>query len=640
MRWSARDGSEEFATSIHTLGDATLGTLWDWRTPTEMTPSDQLEFWSWEVDRILAEHPGDAELHAAAAMMFHEPAIHFLSDLVAKAADDSSVAPLLWSSSVFDALTRSRTRFEREGGARAVALMESATDLEPDNPAWWRLRAALLRQSLLSKQGTIPRIESWRNVLAEARQHDPDNGLYDLLEESWCSTGCIDYDPNANPIVGDRQAWRDKIRLSQSLVNCKHVTLGEPAMKGLVRLHALSSHPTPFASQSIRSKFVATLPAQLISVHARNLIWMSKVLGETPVGLTDDEICELAIRANKIALDKSDATARYSNIIAMTNELAWQTKLNLEQANGQTNKETKTELDDAIRWKSAIQVASNKLKQRKTATFSLANSIVSNLSLSFLSSLLGLTIATFTIWLVAVRSLSSIRLRVWPFALFVGGVAASFFLLGIGPANEVPQQTQHWTLTAIALATLTLLLAGVARRSQLRFRYSVRSLLIASAIAAVLLQLAFHFQIGWSQLGFPIAIHAEPDQLLAVASQGGAMGTQLRPAGQWNLGPEWMSQPILEWHFHDGPLWSVGIGTVFFLVGIVWRKSERESIAEILSFALFLTLLFANLWAFLEPRNYISSRPRQIALETYIRSVEEYYGPIARDVETALDTGA
>ncbi len=34
MRWSASEGSEEFATSIHTLGDATLGTLWDWRTPT------------------------------------------------------------------------------------------------------------------------------------------------------------------------------------------------------------------------------------------------------------------------------------------------------------------------------------------------------------------------------------------------------------------------------------------------------------------------------------------------------------------------------------------------------------------------------------------------------------------------------
>ncbi len=604
-----------------------------------MTPNGQLEFWSYEIDRILAEHPDDAELHAAAALMFHEPAIHFLSSLIEKAADNSSVSPLLWSSYIFDSVARARIRFDREGGARAVALMESVTDLEPDNPAWWRLRAALLGQSLLSKQSNIPRIESWRDVLAEARLHDPGNGLYDLLEESWSSTSFIEYDPNANPIVGDRQAWHDKIRLSQSLVNCKHVTLGEPVMKGLVRLHALSSHPTPFTSQSIRSRFVATLPAQLISVHARSLIRMTEVSGETPDGLTDDEICDLAIRANKIALEKSDAATRYSNIVAMTNESTWQTKLNRELANGQTNNETQTELNDAIRWKAAVQVASNKLDQRKTATISLANWVAGSLSLSFLSAFLGLTIATFVIWLVAVRSLSTLKLRVWPFALFIWGVAVSFFFLGIGPADEVPQQIQHWTLTAIALATLTLLLAGVARRSQLRFRYSMRSLLIANAITAVLLQLAFHFQIGWSQLGFPIAVHAEPDRLLAVASQGGAMGIQLRPTGQWNLGPEWMSQPILEWLFHDGPSWSVGIGTVFFLVGLVWRKSERDSIAEILSFALFLTLLFANLWAFLEPRNYISSRPEQIALETYIRSVEEYYRPIASDVETALDAG-
>lgn len=81
MKWAARTGSEEFAASVHSLGEATLGAIWDWRTPAQRQPDEQLEFWTAEIDRILAEHPEDAELHAAAAAILEEPCSLFMSEL-------------------------------------------------------------------------------------------------------------------------------------------------------------------------------------------------------------------------------------------------------------------------------------------------------------------------------------------------------------------------------------------------------------------------------------------------------------------------------------------------------------------------------------------------------------------------------
>ena len=61
-------------------------------------------------------------------------------------------------------------------------MAAKATELQPKEPRWWRLRALLLFdcQPYLNRE-TAARLPDWLDVLQKCREHDPGNALYDYL---------------------------------------------------------------------------------------------------------------------------------------------------------------------------------------------------------------------------------------------------------------------------------------------------------------------------------------------------------------------------------------------------------------------------------------------------------------------------
>lgn len=90
---------------------------------------------------------------------------------------------------------RARAAFESKCHLQCLALAAKATELEPNNVEYWRLRALLLRWNG-SQRGETP-----MEVLYQCARHDPDNGLYDYLaaEHWWALSFRIEFSRSKGP---------------------------------------------------------------------------------------------------------------------------------------------------------------------------------------------------------------------------------------------------------------------------------------------------------------------------------------------------------------------------------------------------------------------------------------------------------
>ncbi|QDV88541.1 hypothetical protein TBK1r_75760 [Stieleria magnilauensis] len=140
LYWRARPGSEEFASSLHTLSLATIGVGVDMRTPAESYPDRQYEFWQEAVDRILKAHPDDAGLYAAAALIFHEPCLLYTSD-VAKDVADEDVRAVLFPREV-NQRSDKLTRYQTITYQMRRILLEVRSDLERERGQVSKLTAS------------------------------------------------------------------------------------------------------------------------------------------------------------------------------------------------------------------------------------------------------------------------------------------------------------------------------------------------------------------------------------------------------------------------------------------------------------------------------------------------------------------
>lgn len=632
MRWAARPGSEEFAASLHTLGKATVGHVVDLRTPAEAHPDDQLAFWRSEIDRILAEHPDDAELHAAAAVMLAESSLLYVSQLTRDVAGASSSAPGAVSSQVFAGIRQTRSRFDTEGGRKSRQSIRRATELDPEDPRWWRLRAILMWPSALTSQGRQPREPNWEQVLEAARQHDPGNALYPLLHAYRAGEEAIELDENVNFVVGDPEAWQQTIEYARECAVSPHLTLGEPAMQGLVRLHSLSRHPTATTTESIRARFVASRVAHDSGMLVRDLLRMADAKEIRKERALRAELLSLAQQLNETARERSDKVVRYASLTVGLRQSVWQARKDFEQEQGEVSAETAAKLDEAARWRAAVEQAATELgQQQKPNSAGTVNAVASTIALSLFAPSLAVALVLLAIWLIGVRSAESLRLTGWPFALFACGVGISLLFLGAGPARLVSETVQHWILTGLSFAILLSLLGALAVRSRLRLRFSIRSLLIGCAAVAVLLQTAVQLQLGWEALGLPIRAHAAPAPLLDAVQQQNPQALD-----QWLPGPDWVSRSVMQWLMHEGAAWSVAIFLALALIVLVWRASASRSFGELAVAATVLAMLWLSVWVWLEPRNYVSARRTQMRYEAYIRSIDEYYEPFEESLDRIL----
>jgi hypothetical protein len=78
--------------------------------------------------------------------------------------------------------------YQHPNKTRALELAARATELEPDEPRWWRIRTIL--EAWVDSAWDRP--EMLVDVVRRAGVHDPDNGLYDYLLSRLEESGAAD----------------------------------------------------------------------------------------------------------------------------------------------------------------------------------------------------------------------------------------------------------------------------------------------------------------------------------------------------------------------------------------------------------------------------------------------------------------
>ena len=465
-----------------------------------------------------------------------------------------------------------------------------------------------------------PRIDQWAHVLDEARKHEPDNALYHILEANQRSSLALKLDSNVEFVAADPDAWNDTLRLVREAVQRTHLTLGEPGMEGLVRLHHLSKHPRAYTTESIRARLLSirlTMPTVTLT---RTLLRMHNAPGEIPATYSRQQILILAQQLSQLAAERSDKSTRYSNILFERQVMVAQAMLDSAVADQRDTAEAQAELHEAIRRKTAYKNAVAKVESEQTAVATPIGSFASSISLSLLSACLGFLLIVTAIGGVT-RWRGHLGFSIWPFAMFAIGILLSFVFFGIGPSGRLSVGTQHWALTVLAFLWLASLLAGIAIRMRYRLQFSVRSLLLISTLSALLIQTAFQWQIGWDVIGLPLKIHADGDPLIQLAqSTGSSIGTE-------GTGLAWINESVLQWIAKQGPSWSLPLTAMLIFIALIWKKSFVDSIGELIFATTAMVLIFANIWVWIEPANHRANRLHPTRIETYIESVDRYYEP-------------
>lgn len=170
-------------TGWQTLGlswyNAALGLIGRQREPIgDRDPAEQAEIWLREVDRVLAAHPDDAQIAMGAAWMLDSPGVGFQQKHI-----KLELERFVYAEFDHEAIERASDRFEAKCAERCLKLAARATQLQPENVDWWRMRALLLFPSdyFYYDRTPPPRRPDWLATLDECLEHDPDNALYDYL---------------------------------------------------------------------------------------------------------------------------------------------------------------------------------------------------------------------------------------------------------------------------------------------------------------------------------------------------------------------------------------------------------------------------------------------------------------------------
>ena len=242
--WHASN-TETGATTLRvTWTDATLGWLFGTHVPVHFRdPIHQAQFWLDEVDRIQVSSANSAELAIGAAIVLDRPSPGYRYRYLRFVSTPSTS----YQTMDYEPIYAADDSFEVACRAKCVALATRATELEPDNVEWWRLRAMLLWRDKTYTKDAAPRIDDWLDVLETAAEHDRENALYDYLAACflWQSSSEIETDSDFNErlVVHDEMQFSRGLRHFVSAQSKPYCAVGAVGSRAMLRF--LSDTTTP-----------------------------------------------------------------------------------------------------------------------------------------------------------------------------------------------------------------------------------------------------------------------------------------------------------------------------------------------------------------------------------------------------------
>jgi hypothetical protein len=511
LAWVASRTETGWETISQQWRDATVGLVLGDHVPVgSLEPIDQAEFWLRETDRILAADPDNAELAMGAALVLDSPGWGFIYRYT-KPNDSSSDLARRMVGTVFPpeldqaALDRAINQFEERCRANCLALAARATDLQPKELRWWRLRALLLIQDQAFGGGRGPRSPDWLRDLARCAEHDPDNALYDYIAAWQCLAAGIDNGSLELRVV-------DKPKFDQAMEHL-HEGLKKPFCAGgdgettqLTKFVARSRVPHVEQAEALGG----SIPIRMLSIMRDP--WRVQLLQAEQREKSGDLQGALALERQAIRyadqfvvasraarLDFAIPSIRSGSYATLRTLLAKYPRL-VSTTEVRRIKAAATEAD--LEQKALLESGKRLSARRHPST-----------SAGFLPAglLTSATVATVPLLLLLAvcAAVLAARLRKGgeqhacqpgPCAhasAWLAGYALSFIVLGMFPAEIVPPAVQGWIILGSIALFATVTVGWIVWRIMVRrrFQYTIRTMLIVTFFWALFLGLLRTFDI-------------------------------------------------------------------------------------------------------------------------------------------------
>lgn len=607
------------------LDEATLGKFFDTTPIHKRKPVDQLRFWQPRITRILAEHSRDAELHSAAALIYDQPSALFaeraVSEVLQETQDTWTVGEL-----TFQKIRNWIRPYDQSATPLSQKLAQRVIELEPENPQWHRLRAAIATTPLLYPSDAMPRSAEMSRFVKEASTIDAQNGIYGLLLAANMMKDAIELNSELSGpdfVFKDRSAAVEATELALQEIEKPVLLIGEPGLEGLTRIHELAGHPTRGTMESIISRST-TFRMQSNIIHLiRSMLWAGEIEeheGNSEEALRFFNACNLTCKALS---GKGGDAFFFRTEFFMFRELSLQGTIRIQQPNPKsvTSQELR-EVGNALQaMKPAIAAKPPNTRNQVGPWLPIILTMVAG------STLFGLLASLPLLIFLLVLARPSIDWKIdaaVPLACIVTLLFTGFFL-GAGPAGQVTTNTQDWVALLSIIAVILVFIMGCVIRLGKRPQFRIKSLLLGCLVAALVIQV-----LRLVDLGLPPAFHFAPDWRISAAAATGQSATD------WIPGPEFWSSSLMQWMLQDGPAMTVWCTIALLcLIGFV-RGRFRESLEQSFVSVLLLSLIAFTTWVWAYPSMLPMIKGRNDEIRMFLSKPNEYYAELRTEYERQL----
>jgi hypothetical protein len=555
-------------------------------------PKEQAQFWLPEAERLRQKHSDSATVSMGAAWVLDSPGIGFLQHY-GRQDDDLKAVPQFALRLDEESIAQAKTGFRDACVQHCLNYAACATELEPDDRRWWRMRALLLFEgdSLFSGQEFEPRDENWRSVLKECSQRDAENSLYDYLAamQLWEESAQYDWPVDSN--------WpEDRTRLSihsSSMfaegerhferAQSKHLlAIGEAGYPAITEFLGLSNLKKCDQLDVAISRLITFRQSLLIGK-----LWRWQNARADDAALRNDPERELKLRqqslrlweqaalpaeTSALSMNTTWATVRQSNYEAVI-ELAEKhhALLSAAEVAALREREIARQREGAMLQTALHDLESQQSGQGKVHSPAAVIYVVVSRSACILLLFAG---AAFLIaGILSRRPFEEVPSAAWPHWLaWIVGCGGTYVVLGLAPAEVIayPTQTRFivagiWLLAAAIVAGAVWLVVSLLRRRKLRF--GLVTLFAVMTGTAVLASMWPLMQIALS------GIARRPPELWVHAKGWSDVDSEIwRTAMKISAG-SWLWAAI-QWLVHGGVY--VGIALSLLIATLVFMRSASR----------------------------------------------------------------